>query len=549
MPAKAEDIGGELLSILSKGLYTNPLDCLREYVQNGVDAGARRIAIKVTGNMVSINDDGHGMDLEELVGARKVGLSPKSIADHVGFRGIGIYSGFDLCRELSISTTKKGSKARYVMVLKFAAMKSQLDQERAQRSGEHRSSLVELLSKYTDIELSDEPADGQSQGTLVTLQDVSPEHVARLSNEDDVQAYLLSNLPVDFADSFPYATVLRKRLIECVPGYRSVRVTLQLPNGKAERVERYARSDNQPFRLFEPKDIVLRDSADNPIAYVWTCLNTERANIDPKGTNDGSARYAGLIYKMKGFSIGTRDTLRTVFDSRPQIHNWYTGEVYVIDTKIVPNAERNDFETSAAKQVLEAELQKYVARQLIPDAVLFSDRSVAEKKVQEYKDQIEEFESDLKRDPVRSPLSQPEAKQKATRVLLNIIDDLPKRRKKLPPSSAYIALANELRERAKRVYSALDKQIRHPEETTKQRRTAQKPANSPSETEATAAEQQILTLNDVLKEAGHSLDDASVVIIDVIQAAIDDLLVPGSEAYTRFLTYVSERLAEQENGD
>src|SRR5947209_3701078 len=63
MPANADDVGGELLSILSKGLYTNPLDCLREYVQNSVDAGAERIAIKVQGNAVFINDTGAGMGL------------------------------------------------------------------------------------------------------------------------------------------------------------------------------------------------------------------------------------------------------------------------------------------------------------------------------------------------------------------------------------------------------------------------------------------------------------------------------------------------------
>jgi hypothetical protein len=60
--ADADDIGGELLAIVSKGLYTNPLDCLREYAQNGVDAQAETITIEVTGNTVMIFDDGvrHG---------------------------------------------------------------------------------------------------------------------------------------------------------------------------------------------------------------------------------------------------------------------------------------------------------------------------------------------------------------------------------------------------------------------------------------------------------------------------------------------------------
>jgi hypothetical protein len=34
IPIGDDGIGGELLNILSKGLYTNPLDAIREYVQN-----------------------------------------------------------------------------------------------------------------------------------------------------------------------------------------------------------------------------------------------------------------------------------------------------------------------------------------------------------------------------------------------------------------------------------------------------------------------------------------------------------------------------------
>src|SRR5690349_16968931 len=89
LPLREDDIGAELLPILSKGLYTDPLHCLREYVQNGVDAEAQQIRIKITGNSVVIHDNGRGMSLSELVRARQFGLSPKNARDFVGFRGIG----------------------------------------------------------------------------------------------------------------------------------------------------------------------------------------------------------------------------------------------------------------------------------------------------------------------------------------------------------------------------------------------------------------------------------------------------------------------------
>src|SRR5574341_897033 len=78
IPIQKEDIGGELLEILSKGLYTNPLDSIREYIQNAVDGQASRVTVKITGNSVWIHDNGDGMNLEELIQARQFGVSRKS---------------------------------------------------------------------------------------------------------------------------------------------------------------------------------------------------------------------------------------------------------------------------------------------------------------------------------------------------------------------------------------------------------------------------------------------------------------------------------------
>ena len=40
-----EDIGGEILPILTTGLYRNTLDALREYIQNSIDARTSEIGL------------------------------------------------------------------------------------------------------------------------------------------------------------------------------------------------------------------------------------------------------------------------------------------------------------------------------------------------------------------------------------------------------------------------------------------------------------------------------------------------------------------------
>src|SRR5947207_7974677 len=79
------EVGGELLDILSRGLYSDARDSLREYVQNGVDAGATHIRITIDGPRVVVRDNGSGMDETLLRRARRFGMSMKSPREMVGY--------------------------------------------------------------------------------------------------------------------------------------------------------------------------------------------------------------------------------------------------------------------------------------------------------------------------------------------------------------------------------------------------------------------------------------------------------------------------------
>jgi hypothetical protein len=48
----------------------------------------------------------------------------------------------------------------------------------------------------------------------------------------------------------------------------------------------------------------------------------------------------------------------------------------------------------------------------------------------------------------------------------------------------------------------------------------------------------------LFQDAGVNLGEEALTVIDIIQLAIDDLLTAGSEDYSRFLTYIREKLAE-----
>ena len=55
-----EDIGAEILPILTSGLYKDTLDALREYIQNAIDAKCKSIQITINPDLITIVDDGKG---------------------------------------------------------------------------------------------------------------------------------------------------------------------------------------------------------------------------------------------------------------------------------------------------------------------------------------------------------------------------------------------------------------------------------------------------------------------------------------------------------
>src|SRR5581483_198928 len=225
MPFDAGDVGAELLLVLSKGLYTNPLDSVREYVQNSVDAGAKRIVIKLTGNSLFINDDGEGMDLEAMEKARKVGFSEKIMNENVGFRGIGIFSGFDLAESLIIQSKTRTEKNIYILKFDFLKMKNEIEAAR-KADPRVRIPLTELLSRHTFI--SYEEGSPREHFTYVTLQGLSSLHVARLSDTKKLKAYIFQNIPVGFSDDFEHGTKITQELQEHDPNFKSVKVALEI---------------------------------------------------------------------------------------------------------------------------------------------------------------------------------------------------------------------------------------------------------------------------------------------------------------------------------
>lgn len=355
LPLDPRDIGGELLDILSRGLYSDARDAIREYAQNGIDAKASRIWIVVDGPRAEVRDDGEGMSWEQIQKARRFGMSDKNAQENVGFRGIGIYASFGMCDSLEIATHSEGADEEFTVHFNFGAMREILERDRV--GGERAGvALSDLLYEYVGFsrEKYDDEID-EDKGTVVTLEGVEQEYRAQLSDASDLGTYLLNTLPAAFPNR-EYGPVVNQWLQDHV-GIRPVQLSLMVGIEPEISIEPRIVQD-----LDSPQCDWVNNSNGDPVAFVWYAHSPHRRKLGSRFAGDDSGDASGFLLKLKGFTLGDRLTLKALWPrlGNGALYHHFTGEVHILDdAKVFPNAARDGLEPSANQQSLERSLADY----------------------------------------------------------------------------------------------------------------------------------------------------------------------------------------------
>jgi hypothetical protein len=537
IPLDEHDIGAELLPILTKGLYTNPLDCIREYVQNGVDANATELTIKITGNSVLIRDNGTGMDKETITKARALGSSTKRMDENVGFRGIGIYSAYDLCSRLLLTTKSAGEKKIHIMRFNFAGMREELAIARTAGTSS-TVALSKLLYDYTDF--GEEDADDlSSHFTIIQLEDLSDTHIRNLADRTKMRRYVLHNLPVDFDEKFKYRDHINSKLRENVPGFKAVKITLQ-SDGLDDEVVAKPNIDN----LLEPT-IEFIQSGSKDVAYYWACLTSGRtkiggqSKINPKAINI-EQEYQGFVYKYKGFTIGDRRRFRDAFKiGSGTLYGWYTGEIYVVDPKVVPNAERDDFEASTAKNALETAVLERLGK-LEKKASTAQQQAKAADTIDQWVEALPEIQSRLKNNTGDVLELHGE--------IHSAIQELERQKTKAAPARK--DELNNLLTKAKELKKNLQSVIDGQEQKSKKSKRPSTPTSVPASTlaptpKAEPRQDLTRTLLEVLRDSGWEFEGEANWLLQTVDSVLIDILGVTSRDYRAIVKEIDQRCQEE----
>lgn len=336
-----EDIGGEILPTLTSGLYRDTLDALREYIQNAIDAGTRDIDIAIDPDVVSIRDTGRGMTGEEARRAIRLGISDKNPAENIGFRGIGIYSAFNLCNSLEIYTKSERDETEYRIYFNFERIRRDLgEEEERRRRGLAPELFLELLLEDSVFVEPSPTRVITGHGTIAILSGLLSEAYRRLNTWDMVVDYLQNVVPLPFSPAFKYGPQIQERFDkENIP---VVPVTLTLGRHQESLYRPYTDSIFKYGGKHPPAFFDIKDKKAGSFGFAWVCVNDARETIK-------NLKVRGLLVKKSGFSLSDRRYLEPYF-GRTVYSRRITGEVIVADPRLIPNAARSDFENNSARQ-------------------------------------------------------------------------------------------------------------------------------------------------------------------------------------------------------
>ena len=343
-------VGGDILRLITAGMYDNPLVIFREYLQNAADSIASRgqssgsvhIDIDPLESRLTITDDGPGLSHAEAVSRLvPIGNSTKNPAVDRGLRGIGRLSSLAFAESVHFTTRACSSDP----VTRVSWSGRTLRDPRLQQLD--AATAIEECTTVQTIADGDWP----DQFFQVTVDQVTRHAASALLNREAVRRFITEVCPVPLAPSFPLAAQVTDFLSEHTR-YLVLDVKLdgdELPIERPfEQAIPLTDSYSATYERLE-KRLIPRLDDDQPAAILWLA-HTPYAGSIPRHLG-----VRGLRARAGNIQVGSDDVFGHLFHET-RFNGWCVGEVHMTDSRIVPNGRRDYFEPGPHLRNLENHL-------------------------------------------------------------------------------------------------------------------------------------------------------------------------------------------------
>jgi Histidine kinase-, DNA gyrase B-, and HSP90-like ATPase len=382
-----------VVQILSEDLYPRKLETLREYVQNASDAiddwlrisdlvpdnrDEPQIKISIQMRSLIIYDNGIGMLEEDIPKLKRIAYSEKKMGEEAGYKGIGRLAGIAVADKLKISSTSYGDPRLHHFEFRAADMRKDISEKKRLGIQEPASPVIR---RHTDIWWTD--VDPTDHYTIVEIRDIK-DSCSELLEVAKLIEYVGDIGPVDFSPAFTHGAKISDYLRRYVPDYSPKTVYLSDSNS-GKRIPIF-KPYTDAMKIAEPLFKEIRDPDDPAklLACSWYSSNADEilSKMRPTGkifqvsgeTVEERRRFAGLVYKLFGFSIGDRSLPeRTLWTTARVRAAWFTGEIHVVDKQVLPTTDRSNFVESDASKKFYHEITNDLVSELKDRAQEISD--------------------------------------------------------------------------------------------------------------------------------------------------------------------------------
>lgn len=461
-------IYGHVMEALSGGLYPNKLDVLREYLQNSYDeikeyintaqteriqikrAKECKIEIKIDSDSLYIYDNGPGMDYQTLNEYRKIGFSRKTIGEHAGWRGIGKAAGFAVAERIYVNTSN-GNGTGHQLVFRAKELREEIIN--AKKVGINIP-LEILIKKYSEIKSYQE--EKGSSYTTIELNNITDDS-RELLDENLVIAHLSLIAPIPFKPDFKYSDEINEKLQFYIEDYSPVNIFV---NGKqVYKPYLHKWSDREESTSINPPTYkTIYDNENNLIAFCWYCMHSKTGQIKVKMNIENQLfMIRGIYFRIHNIRIGDeRLTRKYLWLKMPARAYHAIGEIFIIDKKVEPTSDRNDFVDNHARFQL---FQKcfVISNEINSKAGDISKKSRAKKVIAEKESEIEEITGKIENQLIPKDLVV-EYIYRTQDVRIETV-----KRKKATPEKAVKEKADKIIEKADKALNKLKLSIKEPE--------------------------------------------------------------------------------------
>lgn len=364
-------IGSFLLESLTTGMYVEPRDCVREYVQNGLDAiesaratkvlrpDAGEIRIVVDGDRIAIHDDGISIPAENVMETlTSIGASKKALRRNAGFRGIGRLAGIAYCDTLEYRCKAKGETSASILRFDAAAIREALAKGDTDVEGTFKASISLQPA---------EPAPADEHGTEVRMIGI-PAALEELRSIGSLTEYLSTVAPIDYRDGWSGRRAVMEQAVRTGIGIPTVSLRIgtaldELSPLLKPFTDSTLAGGGKSTKL---TDVRFFAGGDEPGRRWWgwyakTPLYGQL--VDPT--------VAGLRVRVRNIQLDGTEIMSRIFMKRGpsfvRLVPWHVGEIFVEALKVVPNARRDGFEDTPEWRDLADEIFAQV-NPLIDDA-------------------------------------------------------------------------------------------------------------------------------------------------------------------------------------